>query len=157
MTNRDRLPFRALCLLLAALTGCSSVPSRRQPPTDPVWRDAPAPNPELPVFILGEVRRPGMYPAEAGGDFVEYMKRAHGFAETADLDKIEFLRRVGPDWHVRRVAWGKLHLAPTPRAGDIVMVHSNRQSKFERRLQLGALIASLLASLSALIVATERR
>lgn len=156
MMNRDGRAFRALCLALAALTGCAGVRTRR-PPTDPVWRDGPASSPSQPIFILGEVRRPGMYPAEPGVDFVEYMTRVHGFAETADLDKIEFLRRSGGTWQVRRVSWGRLHLAPTPRAGDIVMVHSNRQSKFERRLQLGTLIASLLASMSALFIAVERR
>ena len=156
MMNRDGLPFRAQCLALAALTGCAGV-GTPHPSADPVWRDGPSATPDQPIYILGEVRRPGMYPAEAGADFVEYMKRVHGFAETADLDKIEFLRHSGGTWHVRRVSWSRLDLAPTPRAGDAIMVHSNRQSKFERRLQLGTLIASLLASLSALFVVVERR
>lgn len=156
MMNPDGRSCRAWCLALAALTGCAGVRAPR-PPTDPVWRDGPSPTSSQPIFILGEVRRPGMYPAEPGVDLVEYMTRVHGFAETADLDKIEFLRRSGGTWQSRRVSWGRLHLAPRPRGGDVLMVHSNRQSKFERRLQLGTLIASLLASVSALFIAVERR
>jgi protein involved in polysaccharide export with SLBB domain len=114
-------------------------------------------NPEspyrLPVYMLGEVRKPGGYTLNSGGDFLDSLVQAGGFTERADLDNIELIRRVGGE---RRYdfSWKDLHNAPTPMEGDIIMVHADTTSKFERHTTLIIAILSAIASVvtSAVIV-----
>ncbi len=48
----------------------------------------------LPVYILGEVRKPGEYTLNPGSDFLDSLVLAGGFTEKADLDNIEIIRRT---------------------------------------------------------------
>src|SRR5207249_11115166 len=109
-----------------------------------------------PVYVLGEVRKPGAYAAQPGADLVNFVSQSNGFTEAADLDRIEIIRATGSGKRVYDISWDQLRDAPAPLPGDVVMIHANKQSKSERRFQLWAVMASLLASLASLAIVARR-
>jgi hypothetical protein len=109
-----------------------------------------------PITLLGEVRKPGEYPVKMGNGFVDLLAQAGGFTEAADLDHLELIRRRAGGRYAAKFSWSELGSAPAPVEGDIIVVHADRQSKFERRFSLGMLLAGLLASVAAVVVSTKR-
>lgn len=101
----------------------------------------------LPVYMLGEVRKPGEYTLNPDSDFLDSLVQAGGFTERADLDNIEIIRRAGGRKRVYSFAWSELQSAPTPLQGDVVFVHADSTSKVERRTLLLTTIISALASI----------
>jgi protein involved in polysaccharide export with SLBB domain len=100
----------------------------------------------LPIYMLGEVRKPGEYPLKPGSDFVDTLTQANGFTEQADLDHIEIIRRNNGRKRVYEFSWNQIQRAPTPVQGDIFLVHADRQSKAELKLQIAAILVSIITS-----------
>ena len=101
----------------------------------------------LPVYMLGEVRKPGEYTLNPDSDFLDSLVQAGGFTERADLNNIEIIRRLGGRKQVYDFAWSELQSAPTPLQGDVVFVHADTTTRFEKRTLLLATIISALASI----------
>lgn len=91
---------------------------------------------QLPVHILGEVKKPGDYTLTPGLDFVDTLVQAGGFTDRADLDKIELIRKTPEGKSTYALSWGNLSNAPALQQGDIVMVHADNITSSERRVTL---------------------
>ena len=100
----------------------------------------------LPVYMLGEVRRPGEYTLNPGSDFLDSLVLAGGFTEKADLDNIEIVRRTAGRKRIYNFSWDELQHAPTPFQGDVIYVHADNITKTERRVSLAATIIAAFAS-----------
>jgi protein involved in polysaccharide export with SLBB domain len=99
-----------------------------------------------PVYMLGEVRKPGGYTLNSGGDFLDSLVQAGGFTDRADLDEIELIRRVEGVKRSYDFSWKDLQKAPKPIEGDVIMVHADTTTHFERHVTLFAVILGALAS-----------
>jgi protein involved in polysaccharide export with SLBB domain len=112
-----------------------------------------------PVYILGEVRKPGDYMVNPGSDFVDTMVQAGGFTERADLSNIELIRKTPDGRHSIDFAWNDLLHSPAPHQGDVVIVHADTTSRGERRTTLFATLISAAASIvtSAILVLSYNR
>lgn len=108
----------------------------------------------LPVYVLGEVRKPGEYLPKNGADFVDFLIQANGFTDRADLDKIEMVRRSGGRTRAYRFSWEEFQRAPPPLQGDLLIVHADART-FEKRFQIVTLLLTTLTSL-AIIYELER-
>ena len=102
----------------------------------------------LPVYMLGEVRKPGEYALNPGADFVDNLVQAGGFTGVADLDKIEVVRRIGGRKRVYEFSWNEFQRAPAPQQGDIVLVHADKTTKVERKIGLFATVVGVLTSIT---------
>jgi protein involved in polysaccharide export with SLBB domain len=101
----------------------------------------------LPVYMLGEVRKPGEYTLNAGSDFLDTLVLAGGFTDRADLDNIEIIRRTSGRKQTYDFSWSEIQNAPTPLQGDVIFVHADSTTKSERRTVIWATIISALASI----------
>jgi len=102
----------------------------------------------LPVYMLGEVRKPGEYTLNPGSDFLDSLVLAGGFTEKADLDNIEIIRRTAGGKRTYDFSWSELQSAPTPVQGDVIFVHADTTPKAERRTLLLATVISALAAVA---------
>src|SRR5262249_16736063 len=68
----------------------------------------------LPVYIMGEVQKPGEYPVKPGSDFVDVLVQAGGFTNMVDLNRIEIIRRSGGSERVFEFSWEQFQRAPAP-------------------------------------------
>lgn len=109
----------------------------------------------LPVYLLGEVRRPGEYPLRAGSDFIDSIILANGFTDRADLDKIEIVRRTGGRKKSYRFAWDDFQNAPAPMQGDVIIVHADSRTKFDHGIAIATLLVSILST-AAIVWQLER-
>lgn len=109
----------------------------------------------LPIYMLGEVRKPGGYPLKPGSDFVDSLIEADGFTEQANLERIELIRRTNGRKLVYEFSWDQFQRAPPLVQGDVVLVHAVRQSKSEIKVQIAAIIVSILTS-AAIIYELDR-
>jgi hypothetical protein len=99
-----------------------------------------------PIYMMGEVRKPGEYTLDSNSDFLDTLVLAGGFTERADLDNIEIIRRVAGRKRVYDFSWNDLQNAPTPVQGDIVFVHADNTTKLERHTTLFATILGAIAT-----------
>lgn len=105
----------------------------------------------LPIYMLGEVRKPGEYTVPPGSDFVDTLVQAGGFTEKADLDDIEIVRRAGGVKRVYDFSWSEFQRAPSPLQGDVILVHADNTTKFERHTLL---VATIISALAAVVTST---
>jgi protein involved in polysaccharide export with SLBB domain len=105
-------------------------------------------NYRLPIYMLGEVKKPGEYTLTPGSDFVDSLVQAGGFTDRADLDNIELIRRIGGVKRVYDFSWNEFQRAPAPLQGDVIMVHADNITKSERHITLFATIIAALASVA---------
>lgn len=83
--------------------------------------------------ILGEVRNPGEYRYRRNADLYYYLAKAGGPTNTADLDTIEVVR--GPAGERRSTTFELTpKKVPPLAAGDLVIVHADKQTKTERTI-----------------------
>jgi len=108
-------------------------------------RSASAPY-RLPIYVLGEVRKPGEYPLKPGSDLIDTLTQANGFTEAADLDHIEIIRRTNGRKRVYEFSWNQFQRAPSLVQGDVLFVHAERQAKAELKVQIAAILVSILTS-----------
>ncbi len=104
-----------------------------------------------PIYMMGEVRKPGEYTLNPGSDFLDSLVLAGGFTEKADLDDIEIIRRTGGHKRIYDFSWSEVQHAPTPIQGDIIFVHADAQTKSERRAYL---VTALISALATIVTAT---
>jgi len=105
-----------------------------------------------PVYMMGEVRKPGEYSLTPGADFLDSLKQAGGFTEKADLDDIEIIRTTAGHKRVYDFSWSDFQRAPAPAQGDIVFVHADNVTKFERHTSLFATLIAAAASIVTSVV-----
>jgi protein involved in polysaccharide export with SLBB domain len=110
----------------------------------------------LPIYVLGEVRKPGEYSAKSGYDFLDFFTQANGFTESADLNRIEVIRRTEGRLQVYEFSWDNLGRAPAPHEGDVVLVHADKETRAERRITIfSSVLAALAGVATAVVLARE--
>jgi polysaccharide export outer membrane protein len=102
---------------------------------------------QLPVYILGEVRKPGEYSMRPGMDVVDLISQADGFTDEAELSRLEVIRRSGGKQYAYDFKWDDFQNAPELAQGDVMMVHSRTETKTERHIGIGATILTAIASI----------
>jgi protein involved in polysaccharide export with SLBB domain len=132
---------------IASWTGGETVSFQRD-----VYAAAASTGYKLPVYVMGGVRKPGEYVAKTGTDFVDIITQADGFAETADLGRIEIIRRSGGRQLAYEFAWKEFAKAPVLQDGDVIFVHSEVSTRLERQISVGATIVAALATMVSAIV-----
>lgn len=108
------------------------------------------------VYMMGEVRKPGEYPARTGYSLIDYLNEAEGFTQFADLGRIEVIRRNGRRTHIYDLTWEDVESAPVLQGGDVVFVHADVETKTERHLTIFATIVAAMASVATAAVLADR-
>jgi len=118
-------------------------------------KSSPALNPDdsATIQILGDFKNPGGVAFKNGADFYYYLVKVGGTTATSDLERVQVIRQTPQG---RAVTNGSaediakyIHLSP----GDTVILSSNLPGKYERNLQLGSTIATILSAIGILIIA----
>jgi protein involved in polysaccharide export with SLBB domain len=104
-----------------------------------------------PVYVLGEVKKPGGVSLTPGADFVDTLVQAGGFTDRADLDSIELIRRTGKKKRIYEFSWEDVPNTPKPIEGDVFMIHADNVTKVERHTTL---LAALIGALATAVTAT---
>lgn len=100
-----------------------------------------------PIYLLGEVRKPGEYLPKGGAEFIDFIAQAGGFTDRADLNKLEIIRRNDGRARDYMFSWDGFQRAPKPLQGDVIMVHAEAHD-FERGMSIATLILTVLTSLA---------
>lgn len=107
----------------------------------------------LSIQMLGDVRTPGALAFKSKADFYHYLVKAGGTTPTSDLARVQVLRQTSSG---KAVTFGTaediakyIELEP----GDTILLGSSMPGQFERNLQLGSLVATVLSALGILILA----
>lgn len=105
------------------------------------------------IEVLGDVRNPGGLTFKEGADLYHYIFKAGGTTPTSDWDRVRVFRKTADG---REVAYGpSQELAQNIKlqAGDTIVVGSATPGRFERNIQLGSLIGTILSAIGILIIA----
>ena len=104
-------------IVLAVLGSNSGEPIEIIPPS-PAPSMESSPPPEIKVYIIGEVRRPGVYTVREGARLVDVIDLAGGMTEDADPFAVNLAARVRDQdqWTVPRIGEPRA-AAPNPRPG----------------------------------------
>jgi len=105
------------------------------------------------IHFLGDVRTPGVVSFQEKSDIFSYLVKVGGTTSTSDLDRVR-VTRMTPEG--RFVAYGSAeeiakHIQLEP--GDTVLMGSSLPGKYERNIQLGTLLATIISTLGILIIA----
>ena len=107
--------------------------------------------------ILGEVRRPGEVSFRTGADFLYYLSEAGGPTHDMNPSKIQIYRGENNSRSVQEFSMDKQSSFPPLQKGDTVMVYADRPTAFERYLQSGVGIASIISAIALVIIAGQHR
>lgn len=105
------------------------------------------------IQMLGEVKTPGEVPFRSEEDFLYYVTKAGGPSSVADLSKIEVIRTIAGKRRSTFYNWEDSHQLAKLEPSDIVVIHSNQPTPFEKALQSGAAIGAVLSAIGILIIA----
>lgn len=137
---------------------------------DPAWqggetffflserRDEPAAVKQNYVQVLGQVRSPGDYPFSPEKDILDYIVRAGGPTDRANLDNVEVLRMDGQEkqsvvFDLQRANDGDL--LPQLKGGDILVIHAENPSPLEKKTRLAAEFSTIITSIAAIAIAVS--
>lgn len=105
------------------------------------------------VYIMGDIREPGGIRFHPQWDLIDYINKAGGFTASSDQDRISVIRKSANQRTQVNGGWielsNRLILAPR----DTIVVGSSLPTRFERRVQLGSMIASMFSALGILLIA----
>lgn len=85
------------------------------------------------IEVLGEVKVPGEYPVQPGADFYDYLIKARGPTENADLHNIYLLQTVGKRREKFTFSMEDAHKLPPLKAGDALIVNSDVATPAEKQ------------------------
>jgi protein involved in polysaccharide export with SLBB domain len=105
------------------------------------------------IQVLGEVKSPGDVPYRPRADFLYYLGKTGGPAADANLGEIELIRWQNGHRKSASYDWAQSHSMAALQPGDMIIVHANQQTHFERTLQSASGIAGVLSAIAVLIIA----
>lgn len=105
------------------------------------------------VRFLGEVRRPGDINFRPGASFLYYLSEAGGPTNSVDPNKIQIFRQNTN----LQFSMDKAKDFPPLKRGDTVMLYPDHTSPFERFIQSGVGIASIISAIALVIIAGRNR
>lgn len=103
---------------------------------------------ERKIQVLGEVRSPGEVTYQQSADAYYYLIQRGGPTRDSDLGKVELLRRQAGSMERKSVAIGDLGVIKNVQESDVIIVHPDRPSKFEKGLQYAGIFASILSAVA---------
>lgn len=91
----------------------------------------------LPVVrVLGQVRQPGEYPVVPGGDFYEYLTRAGGPTDRADLANVTLVQEANGQREAITFASADAAKLPPIKGGDVLLVNAENASSMEKKTRI---------------------
>lgn len=105
------------------------------------------------IRILGEVKSPGEYTYSPHSDIYHYLAMAGGPTSLADQDRVELVRGSSHERRTVTLAMKGFSDYVNIQNGDVIIIHSNQTSTLERRVQIGASVASVISTLLILLLA----
>jgi protein involved in polysaccharide export with SLBB domain len=105
------------------------------------------------VQMFGEVRNPGEVAYRPNADFLYYLTQVGGPSSVADLEKVELIRWVNGKRQSVVFDWDESHQLTRLEPEDLIVIHSNQPTRFERTLQSGAAFAAILSAIGILVIA----
>lgn len=118
-----------------------------------IFLDQAAPGTTDLVYVMGDVRQPGGVRFHNQLDIVDYINKAGGFTNSSDQDRISIIRKSGGYRTQVNGDWVKLSNQVVLAPNDTVIVGSSLPTRFERRVQVGSMIASILSAIGILLIA----
>ena len=104
------------------------------------------------VQLLGQVKIPGEYPYKDGADLYDYLIKAGGPNEKADLQKFELIRGDSKERITYTFALDDLNKIPGLQPGDTVLVHADNPSVLEKKSRVIGGLTSILTSLATVVL-----
>ncbi|MBC7690587.1 MAG: SLBB domain-containing protein [Methylotenera sp.] len=108
------------------------------------------------IHVLGEVRAPGEQTFRRKADGYYYLIRTGGPTERADLDKVEQIRTDRKTGERKIVHLGLISELREIQETDILIVHPDRPSEFNKFLQSSSLVASILTAALVSVIAVRQ-
>jgi protein involved in polysaccharide export with SLBB domain len=104
------------------------------------------------IQFLGEVRQPGEYPFKNDSDFFDYLIKAGGPTERADMNNIALLRNNGDQREMLNFDITKADKIPALNPGDTLIVHSDSPSALEKDTRVVGGFAGIISALATVVV-----
>lgn len=104
------------------------------------------------VQFVGEVRHPGEYQYEREADFFDYLVRAGGPTDRANMDKVQVVRVNGGRRETLEFRVDDLSSHPAIRPGDSILVRAENPSNFEKHTRVVGGIASIFSTFATLVL-----
>jgi protein involved in polysaccharide export with SLBB domain len=108
------------------------------------------------INILGEVKSPGEQSFTKETDVYAYLVKTGGPTQAADLDRVELIRKDPTTGLNTPIALGPISSIKDIQDSDIMIVHAQRQTTFEKVLQSSAIIASVVSSIALTYIAIHQ-
>ncbi len=99
------------------------------------------------IQVLGEVKNPGTVSYQRSGDGLYYIIQRGGPTHDSDLSKVELIRTDPKTNTHSRVSIGDLGNIKNVQESDVIIVHPERQTGFERGLQNTGIIATIISAI----------
>ncbi len=104
------------------------------------------------VKVLGQVATPGEAPFQEGADFYHYLVKAGGPTERAALYKVEIVRMEGGTRVSKFFSAEDEEILPSVQGGDVIIVHADNTTGFEKRTRAIAEIAGIITSFATVVI-----
>jgi protein involved in polysaccharide export with SLBB domain len=107
------------------------------------------------VEVLGEIRNPGELTFRRNADAYYYLMKSGGPTTQSDLDKVEVIRTDHDTGKRKSLGTASLGDLKSVEDSDILIFHADRPSKFEKTVQIGAMLAGIVSVALLVIVASR--
>ena len=105
--------------------------------------------------MLGEVRVPGQYQFRDSADLLDYIVRAGGPNDHADLDNVQIIREEGGKKESTVAEIETIEnrdQLPKLKGGDIVIVHAQNPSSFDKKTRRVSDVAQVFTGIATVIL-----
>lgn len=104
------------------------------------------------VQFLGEVKRPGEFPFQPNSDFFDYLIKAGGPTERANLDTVALLRNIEGQREIITFNPGEPESIPPLSPGDTLVFNPDSPSRLEKDTRVAGGFASVLSALTSVLL-----
>ncbi|MFN3454144.1 MAG: SLBB domain-containing protein, partial [Pseudobdellovibrio sp.] len=105
------------------------------------------------IQFLGDVKNPGALTYVDKADFYHYLIKSGGTTPSSDLDRIQVVRMTKNGRAVTKGSAKDIAEHITLEPGDTIIVGSGMSGQYERNIQLGSLITTIISTLAILVIA----
>jgi protein involved in polysaccharide export with SLBB domain len=105
------------------------------------------------IQIIGMVKTPGEYPYKDNADLYDYLIKAGGPTERADLYKFDLIRTSGKERVRYTFALDDSDKVPDLRPGDTIFVHADNPTPAEKSARVVTIYTSILTAIATTIIA----
>ena len=99
------------------------------------------------IQVLGEVKNPGAVSFQQHADGYYYLIERGGPTQFSNLDRVELIRRDPKTNEHKQVSLGDLGSVKEVRESDVIIIHPDRPSSFDKTLQSTGIIAAIVSSI----------